>query len=92
MTFNLLLFPPGYEPLGNINVNVNGVNVSMSTLCRHLKSLGSIRQKAQYDLLEVSVHGFKFMHLKCIHAAFQRIIWYLSKVDSGQYVCTSPVS
>ena len=54
--------------------------MSMSTLRRHLKSLGLFRRKAQSDVLQVALflqeqlnqygmpHGYKFMHLKCIQA------------------------
>lgn len=53
--------------------------LSISTLRRHLKSLGLFRQKAQSDVLDVALflqeqlnqhrmlHGYKFMHLKCFH-------------------------
>ena len=52
----------------------------MSTLRRHLKSLGLLRRKTQSDLLQVALflqeqfnqygmlHGYKLMHLKCIQA------------------------
>lgn len=53
----------------------DGVNISMSTLCRHLKLSGLSRRKAQSDMLDVAVflqeqlhqhgmlHGCKFMKL-----------------------------
>ena len=57
-----------------------GINISTSTLRRHLNSLGLFRRKAQSDLLQVALflqeqfnqygmlHGYKLMHLKCIQA------------------------
>lgn len=56
------------------------IQISMSTLRRRLKLLGLFRRKAQSDLLEVALflheqlnqygilHGYRFMHLKCIQA------------------------
>jgi len=73
----------------------DGINISMSTLRRHLQSLGLFRRKAQSDLLEVALfiqeqlnqygtlHGYKFMHLKCIQTGLvvsQRTVRYLLKI------------
>ena len=61
-------------------LRMDGIVISMSTLRRRLKLLGLYRRKAQSDLLEVALfvqeqlneygmlHGYKFMHLKCIQA------------------------
>ena len=58
-----------------------GINISMSTLRRHLKSLGLFRRKAQSDLLQVALflqeqlnqygmlHGYKLMNLKYNYTA-----------------------
>ncbi len=55
IAFNLLFLSLLYEMLGNINVYVNGVNIGMSTLCRHLKLLGLFRWKDQPELQEAAL-------------------------------------
>lgn len=69
--------------------HVDRIIISMQTLRRHLKHLRLYRRKNQTDLLEVALflmneldrygklHGYKLLHLKCIHAGFvvsQRVI------------------
>lgn len=75
--------------------NADGLNISMSSLCRHLKSLGLFRRRAQSDVLDVTLflqeqlnqhgmlHGYKFMHSKCIQTGL------LVTRSSGQYVAPS---
>lgn len=58
--------------------NEDSLNIRMSSPCRHLKSLGLFRRRAQSDVLDVTLflqeqlnqhgmlHGYKFMHSKCI--------------------------
>ena len=75
--------------------NEDGINISMPTLRRHLKRLGLFRRKAQSDVLDVALflqeqlnqhgmlHGYKFMHLKCIPSGLvvtQRTVWHLLKI------------
>lgn len=81
--------------------NEDGINISMSTLRRHLKSLGLFRRKAQSDVLDVALflqeqlnqhgmlHGYKFMHLKCIQSGLvvtQRTVRHLLKILDPQGV------
>ena len=55
-TANLLLLPSWFETLGNTDVkNENDVDISMSTLHRHLKLLGLFRLKAQSDVLHFAL-------------------------------------
>ena len=61
-------------------LRMDGIQISMSTLQRRLKLFGLHRRKAQSDLLEIALflqeqlnqygmlHGYRFMHLKCIQA------------------------
>ena len=75
--------------------NEDGINISMPTLRRHLKRLGLFRRKAQSDVLDVALflqeqlnqhgmlHGYKFMHLKCIPSGLvvtQRTVRHLLKI------------
>lgn len=72
--------------------NVDGLNTSMSSLRRHLESLGLFRRRAQSDVLDVTLflqeqlnqhgtlHGYKFMHSKCIQTGL------VVTRSSGQYV------
>lgn len=58
-----------------MSVNADGIRISLSTLRRHLKSMGLFRRKAQFDLLEVTL----FLH-KCIQAGLvvtQRTVRHL---------------
>lgn len=66
---NLLLLPSRFEKeILMFLKNDDGINISMSTLRRHLKSLGLFRRKAQSDVPEQMLHGYKFMHLTCIQS------------------------
>ena len=58
----------------------DGIRISIPTLRRRLKMMGLFRRKAQSSLLDVvlflvegldqygMLHGYRFMHLKCIQA------------------------
>ena len=54
IVFNLLLGLRQWEILMFLK-SEEGINISMSTLRRHLKSLGLFRRKAQSDLLQVAL-------------------------------------
>ena len=62
--------------------NIDGVVISLSTLLRHLRTLGLSRRKADRDLLGIvaflqdqlntyaMLHGYKMMHRKCIRYSY----------------------
>lgn len=56
---DLLLLPSQYKTLGSTDVSKKGggvdVNITMSTLRRHLKSLELFRQKAKSDMMDVAL-------------------------------------
>ena len=75
-------------------LRMDGIQISMSTLQRRLKLFGLHRRKAQSDLLEIALflqeqlnqygmlHGYRFMHLKCIQAGLVVTRCSLSAQDS----------
>ncbi|KAL7388625.1 hypothetical protein ABVT39_017857 [Epinephelus coioides] len=78
--------------------HVDGVIISLSTLCRHLKTLRLFRRKAHSDLLDIAVilrnqldtygklHGYKMMHLKCIQAGY--VVTQSFRTSSVSSVCS----
>ena len=84
-------------------LRMDGFQISMSTLRRRLKLLGLFRRKAQSDLREVApflqeqlnqygmLHGYRFMHLKCIQAGLVVTRCSLSAQDSRSSRSTAEV-
>ncbi|KAJ8318742.1 LOW QUALITY PROTEIN: hypothetical protein KUTeg_003833 [Tegillarca granosa] len=87
----------------------DGIIISHSTLKRKLKSIGLFQRKKHSNLLDVacfilrqldvsgSLHGYRWMHLKCKHSGFnipRDTVYFIMKLldpkGIRQYLCPGP--